>query len=89
MATVRIPPLMQDLTGSQEQVQAQGATVGELLEHLEQRFPGMQDRLCDGDRLKPNIAVAVDGEILSQGLRATVRPESDVQFLPAISGGAP
>ncbi|HET6383931.1 MAG TPA: MoaD/ThiS family protein [Armatimonadota bacterium] len=87
MASVHIPSLLQDLTGGADEVTAPGATVGELIEALEERFPGLRDRLCDGRRLRPAVAVWVDGEPSREGLLQALTDHSDVHFLPAISGG--
>jgi molybdopterin converting factor small subunit len=89
MATVWIPTLIQPLTGGAPHVTAEGATVRELVDALEARFPGLRDRLCTGDTLKPSIAVTVDGVISDAGLRTPVGRDSEVHFLPAIAGGSP
>ncbi len=87
MPTVWVPPPLQDLTGGQGQISAHGQSVRELIEDLERKFPGMRDRLCQGDQLRRGIAVSVDGLVSSQGVRTLVRENSEVHFLPAISGG--
>ena len=80
---------MQKLTAGQQQVEVEGATtVREVVFALDARYPGFKERVLDGDRIKTEIAVAVDGEIVAAGLRAKVGPQSEVHFLPAISGGA-
>ena len=85
--TVWIPSLMRSLTDGQAQVQATGRTVRDVLEDLEATFPGFRSRLCEGDRLRPDMAVAVDGQICSEGLRTAVERGSEVHFLPAVTGG--
>ena len=87
MATVRIPPQMQNLTGGREQVFVEGSTLREVIANLDAAHNGMRERLCQGDRLKPTIAAFVDNEISSLGLRQKVSPESEVNFIPAMSGG--
>ena len=87
MANVFIPPLLQKLTHGQTQVEIEGETVREIIANLETRFVGFKDRICEDDRIKPMLAVAVDGEFSSEGLRTKVRPDSEVHFLPALSGG--
>lgn len=87
MATVWIPSLLRPLTGGQRQVTAAGTTVGEIIVDLERAYPGMRDRLCQGDRLQPGIVVAVDGETGTLGLLEPVPADSEVQILPAIAGG--
>ncbi len=89
MPVAWIPSLMQKLTAGQQQVEVEGATtVREVVAALDARYPGFKERVLDGDRIKTEIAVAVDGEVVAAGLRAKVGPESEVHFLPAISGGA-
>ena len=78
---------MQALTGGKEQVRAAGSTVRELIADLELSYPGMFDRLCEDDRVKPTIAVVVNGEISTMGVRQKVPADAEVNFLPAISGG--
>lgn len=87
LATVYIPTLLQPLTGGRSSVQAAGTTVRQVIENLEQAHPGLRDRLLDQDRLRPNISVAVDGEVTPLGLLEQVGPSSEVHFVAAIKGG--
>ncbi len=87
MPLVWVPALMQKFTRGQSQVRVEGATVRQVIENLEAAFPGIKERLCEEDRIKPEIAVAVDGEITTEGMRRKVEPDSEVTFLPAIAGG--
>jgi molybdopterin synthase sulfur carrier subunit len=84
---VWIPALHRDLTGGVEQVKLAGSTVRELVEELDARFPGLADRLCDGERLRPGIHVAVNGVVEPKGLRVRLAEASEVHFVPAIGGG--
>ncbi|MDA1188242.1 MAG: MoaD/ThiS family protein [Chloroflexi bacterium] len=88
MAQVFIPSLMQKVTKGESQVEVPGKTVREVINNLEERYPGIKDRLVDGFRIKGNINVAVDGEVTTLGLLAEVEENSEVHFLPAIGGGA-
>ena len=87
MPVIFIPSLLRDLTGGQESVQVAGTTVREVIESLETRYPGVKARLYDGDRLRPGIAVVVGGAVSSQRLRHKLSENSEVHFLPALSGG--
>ena len=78
---------MQELSNGKERVVVEGNTVRQVIENLEQSYPGFRERLIDQNRVKPNIAVAIDGEITPLGLRGKVSEASEVHFLPAISGG--
>ncbi|MBX2998950.1 MAG: MoaD/ThiS family protein [Caldilineaceae bacterium] len=87
MATVWIPPLMRSLTENQEQVEVEGETVRQIIEALDALYPGVAARLIDENRIRPGISVAVDGVIGNKGLREAVKPNSEVHFIPAMSGG--
>lgn len=88
MPRVFIPPQLRDLTGDRTEVAVDAQTVRGLIAELERQFPGIQARLQDGDRLTPGIAVSVDGVMYQQrGLFAPLQPDSEVHFLPALSGG--
>ena len=42
---VKIPTPLRTLTGDADKVTAEGATLAELVEQLEQAYPGMRDRM--------------------------------------------
>ena len=89
MAEVWIPPQMQDATGGQERVQVDGRTVRQLVNNLDQQFPGLKSMLYDEeeDDIMAGLAVIVDGEASQLGLLERVSETSEVHFLPAIGGG--
>lgn len=87
MAVVWIPSLLQNLTGGAEKVSARGTTVGEIIDNLEVRFPGIKDRLVNGTEIRPHIAVAIDGDVSPEGLEQDVQESSEIHFIPALSGG--
>ncbi len=88
MATVAIPSLMQELTDGKEKATIEGNTIREVLNNLESIYPGFKARICDDDQIRPNIAVYVDGSLTREGMRQQVSEDSEIHFLPAISGGA-
>ena len=87
MAKVWIPSLLRDLTGGEARVTVPGETVRQVIANLEARYPGIEARLCEEDRLRPNISVVVDGRVSNQRLRHKLDQGSEVHFLPAIGGG--
>jgi molybdopterin synthase sulfur carrier subunit len=87
MAKVFIPAQMRKLCGGQDVAVLDGTTVGELIEGLGRRFPGVSALLVEAGDLRPSIAVSVDGEIATGGLLERVGPNSEVHFIPAIGGG--
>ena len=78
---------MRDLTGGQESVEAPGQTVGQVIAALERAYPGLQGRLCEGDRLNPAIVAHVDGKVARLGLSEAVEERSEIHFLTALAGG--
>ncbi len=87
MATVAIPSLMQELTDGKEKATVEGNTIREVLNNLESIYPGFKARICDDDQIRPNIAVYVDGSLTREGMLQQVSEDSEIHFLPAISGG--
>jgi molybdopterin synthase sulfur carrier subunit len=87
VAVVWIPSLLQNLTGGEEQVVVSGATVGEIIDQLEGRFPGVKERLVHDGAIRPHIAVAIDGDVSPEGLEQDVQASSEIHFIPALSGG--
>ena len=78
-----LPPLFDDLP---RRLDVDAASVDEAIERLDERWPGMRDRLCEpGPVLRPHINVYVDRERAS--LETPLEPGSRVDVLAAISGG--
>lgn len=87
MADLRLPmtltPLFSDLP---RRVEVDAATVREAIEKLEERWPGVRDRLCEpGPTLRPHIHLYVDQQ--RAGLDTPLAQRSRVDVVAAISGG--
>ena len=78
---------MQTYTGGKEIVEMEGRTVRRLIVALDEAYPGVKDALMDGDRLKPGIAVAVNGQVSQLGPLQPLEENNEVFFVPAIGGG--
>jgi len=87
MPYVFIPPSLRRLTEGVDRIELKAATVREVVAALEERFPGIRQRLCDGDHLRPGLAVAVDSRISDLGLLQQVSENSEVHFVSAVGGG--
>ena len=87
MATVYIPSLLQSLTGGQNKLQVPGSTVRQIIDNLDKSFPGIKQRLVEGGEIRPNISVAVDGDVTPLGILEVVAEDGEVHFVPAIAGG--
>jgi MoaD family protein len=89
--TVRIPTPLRTLTGGNDEVKATGATVGDVIEDLERRHPGMRDRLLDekGVRRFINVYVGEEDIRFLDGLKTQLKAGDQISIVPAIAGGRP
>ncbi len=87
MPVVGIPSLLRDLTNGRRSLSVEGDTVRQVIDNLEDLFPGIKDRLCEDDRLRPSIAIVVDGHTSMLKLRHRLKESSEVHFVISISGG--
>ena len=87
MPTIFIPTPIRDLTGGKISVTVAASSVREAIESLEANFPGVKDRLCEGEKVRPNISVLVDGQVSHLKMRERLQEDSEVHFVIAISGG--
>ena len=86
MAELHLPatlPLFRDLP---RRVEIEAGTVDEAIERLNERWPGLRDRLCEpGPVLRRHINVYVDRE--RADLATALESRSRVDVIAAISGG--
>ena len=84
---VRLAPLLVSLfPDAERQVELSVATVDEMIDALDARWPGMRDRICDSTpAIRLHMNIFVDGERAS--LQTRLAPGADVFILTAISGG--
>lgn len=87
---VRIPTPLRTLTGGSGEVSATGGTVKDVIEDLEQKHPGMRDRLLDdkGVRRFVNIYVGDEDIRFLDGLETSLKSGDEISIVPAIAGGA-
>jgi sulfur-carrier protein len=87
---VRIPIPLQKFTKNQSEVQAEGTTVQEVLDHLERSFPGIRERLCD-DRgtVRKFINLYLNDEDIRfiEGEKTILKDGDELAIIPAIAGG--
>ena len=87
MATVYIPTMLLPVTGGVKQTSVEARNIRQLINGLEEQFPGIRERLVEDNQVRSNLAVSIDGEIARMGLLERVGESSEVHFVPAISGG--
>ena len=87
---IRIPTPLQSLTQQSGEAVAQGSTVGEVLGDLENRFPGLRERLRDDSgKLRRFINIYINDEDIRflQGESTPVKESDEISIVPAIAGG--
>ena len=89
-AKVRIPLPFRSLTQGKAVVEAEGSTLWEVIETLEEYFPGIKAKLCEDDsNLKKNINIYVNQKDIRylDGKDSSIRDGDQITLLPAASGG--
>jgi len=88
---VKVPTILRKYVGGEAIVEANGGrTVGEVLDDLERRYPGIKDRIVTGGGdLHRFVNVYVNQEDVRYlgSLEAEVREGDTVSILPAVAGG--
>ncbi len=81
MIRVHLASSLRDLTDGVAEVEVDAATVRRLIKQLDERFPGMGERLSEG------VSVSINGEIMPDALYEDIPDGAEVHFLPTLSGG--
>jgi sulfur-carrier protein len=87
---VRIPTPMRAATDGASELSLDASTVGQLIDDLEQRYPGMQGRLRDdAGELRRFVNLYLNGEDVrfKQGLSTNLQTGDELSIVPAVAGG--
>ena len=87
---VKIPTILRRHVGDQPVVEGEGATLREVLEDLDRRYPGIKRSIVtdDGDLHRFVNLYVNDEDVRYLGsLETEVDPEDTVSILPAVAGG--
>jgi molybdopterin synthase sulfur carrier subunit len=87
---VRIPTPLRKLTNNEEVVEVEGATIGDVLDELQTRYPGIQERLLDekGEvRRFVNVYVNEEDIRFLQNKETPLKDDDEISIIPAIAGG--
>lgn len=90
--TVELPGALQPFAGGESilALEDRCATVGDVLNVISTRWPGVRDRVMDEQGVvRPHINIFVDDESIRflGGLAAPVTERSTIVIVPAVSGG--
>ena len=91
MATkVRIPTPLRKITNNEELVEINAGTVGEAITELQNRYPGIQERLIDerGEiRRFVNVYVNEEDIRFLKNKATPLKDGDEISIIPAIAGG--
>ena len=88
--TVKIPTQLRSVTGGASEAQVEGATVGEVLDRLYERFGDLRERIADEQgQLRRFVNVYLAGEDIRflEGIATAVPDGAELTILPAVAGG--
>lgn len=87
--TVKLPTQLRDSIGGASEAQAEGTTVGEVLESLYESHPALRERISDGDGVRRFVNVYLSGEDIRflEGTDTPVSDGAELTILPAVAGG--
>lgn len=84
---VLIPSPLYSYTNHKDVVEAEGATLAEVLDDLDRQFPGLRFRVVDEqDRMRPHVRFFVNGE-QEFDLHRPLEPTDAIDIVQALSGG--
>lgn len=81
MVAVTIWGSLRSFTDGRGQVEVQATNFKELIDQLEQDYPGLKPQLRRG------VSLAVDGRIYRDAWFTEIRPDSEVVLVPYMAGG--
>jgi len=87
VAVVIVPATLRPLCSGVSKVEVPGATIGEVLRGVDARCPGFFARVVDDGRLRPELAFALNGEVVPLALHDAVEAATELAIVPALGGG--
>ncbi|HWV25672.1 MAG TPA: MoaD/ThiS family protein [Aeromicrobium sp.] len=87
---VRIPTILRPYTQDRSQVEAEGATLVEVIDSLEASYPGIRARIIDDNgalRRFVNVYVAEEDVRFAEGLDTATPDGTQISIIPAVAGG--
>ena len=89
-STIRIPTPLRKLTNDQETLEVESNTIGEAIDEIEGKFPGIKERLVDEEgEIRRFVNVYVNDEDIRflENQDTPLKDGDDVSIIPAIAGG--
>ena len=90
MSTVKFPAVLRANVGGAREVDADGQTIGDVLDGLVATYPSLKDQLfTDDGELNRFVNVYLNGQDVRylDGRATAVADRDEVRLLPAMAGG--
>jgi sulfur-carrier protein len=88
--SVRIPTILRTYTGGESEVSAEGETLTEVLDNLDDSYAGIKGRIIDekGElRRFVNVYVGNDDVRFLDNLETATPEGTEISVIPAVAGG--
>jgi molybdopterin synthase sulfur carrier subunit len=87
--TVKIPVPLQRLTQGKEEVEGEAGTIISLINGLDQKYPGLAERISEDGKLRRFVNVYVNEEDVRfmNNENTEVKDGDEISIVPAIAGG--
>ncbi|MBN1264213.1 MAG: MoaD/ThiS family protein [Anaerolineales bacterium] len=90
MTSIRIPSPLQSYVGGNREVSVQGNSVGEVVQKLTERYPGLAIHLFTEDgSLRPYVHLYRNDTNVSDldGMKTVIEKNDRLMIVPSIAGG--
>ncbi len=90
MPTVHFTQALRRFFNDLDSLETSEQSLASILARIDQQWPGIKSYIVDDQgKLRQHVNIFIDGELIRDrdGLSDPVRPESEVYFFQALSGG--
>ncbi len=87
--TVSLPTILRPYVKDQRRVQVEGQTLGQLIENLDNEYPGIKERIIEDSAIRRYVNVYINSEDVRflKGIDSELTSGDEVDILPAVAGG--
>jgi len=87
--TVNIPTILRPLTNNQKRIEITGLNVLEVIDQIEQQYPGVKEKLVTEGQAHRFVNIYInDNDIrFSDGLSTSLQDGDSITILPSVAGG--
>lgn len=87
MAVVIVPSLLRALCDGVAKHTVPGGALRDVLLAVDAECPGFFARVVEAGQVRPELALALNGEVLSLALHDVIGANAEIAIVPAIGGG--